>query len=137
MATVRREFDIPAPPTTVWDAIADFHAVHERLAPGFVADCRTVEGDRLVTFSTGAVVRERLVTSDADQRRLVYTVIESELDSTHHQAIFEVDPAPGRAAHSRVVWITDVLPHDNARVIEHMMDAGIAAIIRTLSSDAA
>jgi hypothetical protein len=33
-----------------WDAIRDFGAVHERLVPGFVVDCR-LDGDaRIVTF---------------------------------------------------------------------------------------
>ena len=39
----------------------DFGALHERLVPGFVVDCRLDgDGGRLVTFFNGAVAREVL-----------------------------------------------------------------------------
>ena len=43
MASITREIHIDADPAAVWDALRDFDAVHERLVPGFVVDCR-VEG---------------------------------------------------------------------------------------------
>jgi hypothetical protein len=36
MATVTKEFFIGASPDKVWDARRDFHAVHMRVAPGFL-----------------------------------------------------------------------------------------------------
>ena len=67
MATIRKEIMLDARPDDVWDALRDFHAVHERLVPGFVIDSRP-DGDnaRIVTFFNGAVVREVLVGVDED-----------------------------------------------------------------------
>jgi hypothetical protein len=43
-----------------------------------------------------------------------------------------VDAADGREG-CRLVWITDALPDDVAPVVGGMMDAGAAAIARTLA----
>jgi Polyketide cyclase / dehydrase and lipid transport len=59
MASIRKEILIDAPPEHVWDAIRDFGAVHERLVPGFVVDSRLDGDDRIVTFFSGAVQRNR------------------------------------------------------------------------------
>ena len=71
MATIRIETNIEAAPDRVWDALRDFGALHERLAPGFVTATETDGRDRLVTFSTGVTLRERLITRDDEARRLV------------------------------------------------------------------
>src|SRR5262245_10070461 len=59
MATIRKEIKLDARPDDVWDALRDFHAVHERLVPGFVSSAER-DGDdaRIVTFFNGAVARE-------------------------------------------------------------------------------
>lgn len=50
MASIRNEVVLAARATEVWDAVRDFGALHDRLVPGFVTDCR-LEGDtRIVTF---------------------------------------------------------------------------------------
>lgn len=106
--------------------------MHARVAPGFVV-ATTLDGDdRIVTFANGAQAREKLVTCDDVQRRLVYAVVESGLGATHHQAAVEVhdDGRPG--AGCRLVWTTDVLPDDLAGVLDQSMDAGAAAITRAL-----
>ncbi|MDG4826849.1 SRPBCC family protein [Asanoa sp. WMMD1127] len=132
MASVRREVLIAAPVDEVWAALADFGAVHERLVPGFVVACRLDGPDRVVTFFNGAVAREVLVDSDAAARRLVWTVTESGLGLTHHNASAQVFAAPGGG--SRFVWIADVLPHAAAVPVGRLMDRGIEVLRRTLSS---
>ena len=73
MASIIRQFTLDAPAGTVWDAVADFGALHTRLVPGFVT-ATAVDGDvRTVTFGNGMVVRERLVGMDPARRRLAYT----------------------------------------------------------------
>ena len=132
MASIREEFPVAAPADAVWAALKDFGAVHERLASGFVV-ATEVDGDaRVVTFANGAVAREVLVAVDDDTRRLVYSVVESPLGVTHHNASAQVVP-DGQGA-SRFVWITDVLPHEAAPTIREMMGAGAAAIRTTLES---
>jgi len=92
MASVRRQIEIDADADSVWDAIRDFGAVHERVVPGFVVDCR-LDGDaRIVTFFTGNVQREPLVDLDDRARRLVYGAVDSPLGATHYNASVQVWP---------------------------------------------
>src|SRR5436190_21598694 len=96
MASIQLDIPVDTNPAAAWDAVADFGAVHERLVPGFLADCRSDGADRVVTFGNAAVARERLVSLDPTRRRLVYSVVESSIGLTHHQASVEVlDPANG------------------------------------------
>jgi hypothetical protein len=132
MASIRKVVTVDAGPQDVWEALADFGAVHERVAPGFVTGVRLDGDDRIVTFANGAEARERLVSADEGLRRLVYTVVRSGLGLTHHQASVEVLDAPAGTAGCRVVWTTDILPDEVAPVVSRLMDEGAAAIARTL-----
>jgi hypothetical protein len=131
MASIRRDIQLRADPVTAWDAVRDFANVHERVAAGFVTATRLEGRDRIVTFVTGAEARERLVDVDDDRRRLVYSVIESPLGLSHHQASVEV--LDGTDGGSRLVWIADLLPDQAAPTIEAMMTQGASAIARTLA----
>src|SRR4029079_17871587 len=83
MASIIRQFTLDAPAGTVWDAVADFGALHTRLVPGFVT-ATAVDGDvRTVTFGNGMVVRERLAGMDPRRGRLAHT---KELDRAQHHA---------------------------------------------------
>jgi hypothetical protein len=133
MASIHREIEIVARPDDVWAAVRDVGAIHTRLAPGFVADTR-LEGDaRIVTFASGLVARELIVDVDDARRRLAWSVVGGR--PTHHNAslqVFESNPVG-----SRVVWIADLLPHELAEPIAGMIDAGMAAMKRTLENAAA
>ena len=134
MASIIRETVIDADPADVWEALADFGAVHERLVPGFVVESvLDGPGTRVVTFFNGAVAREVLVGTDGDARRLAYSVVDGPLRATHHNASAQVVPEGGR---SRFVWITDVLPDDLADGIGELMDRGIRVIKQTLEHTA-
>ncbi len=135
MASIIRQISIDSLPEDVWAALRDFGALHQRLVPGFVVDAHLEGNDtRVVTFFNGAVAREMLVGVDDDARRLAYSVIESALGSTHHNASAQVfTDGHGR---SRFVWITDVLPDHLAAPIGQLMDQGIGVIKRTLESRA-
>ena len=128
MASVHREIVIERPPAEVWDALADVGALHTRLAPGFVADCRLEPGARVVTFANGMVARELIVDVDAERRRVAWAVVGGRL--SHHNASAQVF-AEGSAA-TRFVWIADFLPDDHAPAIAAMIDQGMAAIKRHL-----
>jgi hypothetical protein len=126
MATIRREVVIRADPETAWAALRDFGAPQERLVPGFVVSTELEGDERVVTFFNGAVAREALVAVDDDDHRLVYSVVESALGLTHHNASAQV-VAEGAGA-VRVIWIADVLPHEVAPTIGEMMDRGTVAM---------
>lgn len=126
MATIRKQFEVPASADAVWEALRDFGAVHDKLATGFVAACALEEGGavRLVTFANGMQVRERLVTLDEAERRLVYSATGGR--ATHHNAAAQVVPLG--ADRCRFVWVTDLLPDAVAPAIEQMMETGARAM---------
>jgi hypothetical protein len=131
MATVIKDFFIAASAAKVWDALSDFHAVHERVAPGFLTAATRDGDDRILTFFNGFVARERLVGRDDTARRIAYTIVEGRF--THHHASTQVFP---HERGCRVVWITDMLPHMLAESSSMMMDQGCAAMIHTLQDHA-
>jgi len=57
----------------------DIGALHTRLVPGFVVATRLEPGARVVTFGSGAVAREPIVTLDGQ--------------ATHYNASVEVSPS--------------------------------------------
>jgi carbon monoxide dehydrogenase subunit G len=130
MATITKEFLIAAPPDKVWNAIRDFHAVHLRVAPGFVTSAAADGNDRILTFFNGAVARERLLGIDEGRRRMAYTIIQGRY--AYHHASFQVFP---HDSGSRVVWITDLLPDALYEISNMMMNRGSEAMIRTLGDN--
>lgn len=131
MATIRREFTLPASPERVWDAMRDVGALHVRVVRGFVTDTRLETGGRVVTFANGMVARERIVGIDDEARRIAWSVADSpRLD--HHNASVQVF---ARDRQTRAVWIVDVLPDAIAPDIAQMVDQAIAAMQRTFAAD--
>jgi len=123
MASIIREILVDASADKVWDAVADFGAVHTRFAPGFVVDTQLEEGARVVTFGNGMVARELFLGADHGTRRLAYSVRTERFE--HHSASFQVtDAGDGR---SRLVWTADVLPDAIAPMVAGMMEQGLKA----------
>jgi len=128
MASIRKEIALAARAEDVWAVLRDVGAVHRRLAPGFVTDTR-LDGDaRIVTFANGMVARELIVDVDEKARRVAYASVGGRL--THHNASMQVF-AEGDAR-CRLVWITDLLPHDMAGPIGAMIEQGSAVMKQTL-----
>jgi|CXWL01.1.fsa_nt_gi carbon monoxide dehydrogenase subunit G len=125
MASIIMDEIIAAPVERVWAALSDFAAA-DRVFTGVLTACALESDDvRSVTFANGMVARERLVGIDHDRRRFAYSV----LNFAHHNASFEVTPHPEGA---RVSWVCDVLPHEAAAQIHPLMQAGFAAMKRSL-----
>lgn len=133
MASVRKEFSVEAPADKAWDAVRDFTAVHERLVPGVLTEGRP-DGDsaRVVTFASGAVVREVLVGRDDAARRLAYSVVDSPFGFQHHNASIDVVADEDDPARCRIVWVTDLLPDELAGPVGDLMDAGATSMAQTL-----
>lgn len=130
MASIRREIMIDADPETVWDALRDWGALHEPLATGFVADCQREGSARIVTFASGAVLREEILGCDEQHRRLAWSIVDGPY--THHNGSAEVLPEDDR--HARFVWTSDLRPDSLAEATASAMEKGLAAIKRTLES---
>ncbi|MFF2080042.1 SRPBCC family protein [Kitasatospora sp. NPDC058162] len=133
IATIVEDVLIEADAESVWDAVRDVGAVHERLIPGYVLDTR-MDGDvRYLTTPGGAVIRELIVSVDDELRRLAYSAVEGfKIPLTHHHASFQVFPAAeGRC---RLVWTTDVLPNDMADQVRLRVSRGAQVMKQTLES---
>jgi hypothetical protein len=132
MATVCVEATVELPAQRVWEAVADVGAVHRRLLPGRVADVR-VEGDvRTLTMPDGSRVRELILAIDHTIRRMAYAVIEGQrLPLTYHHAAFQVFD---EGDHSRLVWVTDILPHTMADAVRGRVERGIEEMKEVLES---
>ncbi|MET0275092.1 MAG: SRPBCC family protein [Phenylobacterium sp.] len=123
MASIIKEIIVEASPDAVWDAVADFGALHTRFCPGFVTATELVPGARIVSFGNGQVVREVFLGADPAARRLAYAIDSERL--AHHSAAFQVlDAGEGQ---SRLVWTVDVLPDEMGPYLAERMDAGLAA----------
>jgi carbon monoxide dehydrogenase subunit G len=125
MASIHKDIPIDAHPDAVWDAVRDFGAVHQRLNPGFVTDCRLDGNARIVTFHNGNVVREDFVDCDDARRRLAYAITSRERVSHYNGSVQVLDDDNGR---SRIVWIVDVLPNEIATYISEQMDLAAVAM---------
>lgn len=130
MASIRKEAVIATSAAQLWDAMRDTGALHTRLVPGFVTDCRLEGEARVVTFANGLVARELIVDLDERARRMAYSARSERLE--HHNASVQVfEHGPGRC---RVVWIADVLPHAAAKNVGAMMEQGLACMSAALGT---
>lgn len=131
MASIRKEIRIDASPDRVWDALRDVGALHTRLVPGFVTDTR-MEGasTRVVTFHTGMVAREEIVSVDPAQRRVAWAVVDGPFRHFSGAARVTPDPKGG----SRFIWTADLLPDELADQVEQLMTSGIAVVKSTLET---
>jgi hypothetical protein len=130
MASIRNEVLLQASAGEVWDALRDFGALHRRLVPGFVIDCKLDGAARVVTFANGLVARELLVDCDETTRRLAYAIVGGR--AAHYGASAQVF-ADGLAA-SRLLWIIDLLPDELAPTVGAMAAQGIAAMQRQFNN---
>jgi carbon monoxide dehydrogenase subunit G len=129
MASIYKDIPVDAHPDAVWDAVRDFGAVHQRLNPGFVTDCRLDGNTRIVTFHNGNVVPEEFVDCDEARRRLVYAIVGLEGVKHYNGSVQVVGDGESR---SRIIWIIDVLPNDIAPYISGQMDLAVTAMQKVL-----
>lgn len=128
MATIRREIGIECNKGFVWDAIRDVGAIHKRLVPGFVVDCKLEADSRIVTFANGMVVRELIVDVDDKSCRHAWSARGEPL--THHNASLQVfSDGQDRC---RVVWIADLLPNEVAATVDEMIQHALNTMKKTL-----
>jgi polyketide cyclase/dehydrase/lipid transport protein len=130
MATIRKEILIDTTPEAAWDALRDVGALHTRLVAGFVTDTKLEGNTRVVTFKTGNVAREDIISVDAANRRVAWAIVGQGFH--HYNGAAQIFENGKRGI--RVVWITDLLPDSMAAAIDGAMTNGIAAMKKTLES---
>ena len=133
MAAIHNEIEIERSKEFVWDAIRDVGAIHKRLVPGFVVDCKLEADSRIVTFANGMVVRELIVDVNDATRRHSWSARADTL--THHNASIQVFSSGTDKC--RVVWIADLLPNEVAEAIGEMIQHGLNTMKLTLESHSA
>jgi uncharacterized protein YndB with AHSA1/START domain len=134
MSSIHKEITVDAPPEQVWAAVSDVGAVHRRLTPGLVLDTHLAGDVRTLRFPGGAVARELIVAIDNERRRLAYSVVEGRMPLVHHHASFQVfaDGVGG----TRLVWITDVLPHSLDEEVRVRVERGASVMKQALEAEA-
>jgi hypothetical protein len=127
MASIPKQITIDVAPAQAWAALREFGALH-KMASGFVTDTTLDGRDRLVTFFNGQTVRERLIGRDDERRRLAWSIVDGPY--AHHNGVAQIfDDNDGGTVFA---WTSDILPDEAAPRTAEMMDAGLAAIKRTL-----
>ncbi len=129
MATLRKQIALSTGPAIVWSAVRAFDQVHTRVAPGFLTKLEMDSGDRVLTFFNGLVARERLVTLDDEECRLVYSMVDGR--PSHYNAAVQVFP---EGDGSRLIWTIDVLPDELAPTVDGMMDHAVGFMKKTLEA---
>ncbi len=134
MATIRKEIVIEANADQVWDAVSDIGAVHQRFVPGYTLDTQLDGNDRILYFPHGGVVRERIVSIDAETYRFSYAVVEgSNPPLIHHHASFQVFAKDENE--SILVWITDFLPNHTEPEMRIRIDRASQVIKQTIEKE--
>jgi carbon monoxide dehydrogenase subunit G len=131
MASIHEEVLVNASSAEVWDAMRDVGQIHVRLVPGFVTDCRLDGEVRTVTFGNGMVVREPIVDVDEKRRRVSWAAEGEQF--AHYNASLQVFDEAGK---SRIVWISDFLPHALADTVGAMTKQALATMKQTLERNA-
>jgi hypothetical protein len=123
MASMFKEIVIDAPAEEIWSAVRDVGALHTRLVPGFVTDCKLEGETRVVTFGNGATLREPILSVDDARKRMAWTV-EGDF-ARHYNAVMHVI---AQGAKTRVTWTSDFLPHGLGEQMGPMQDQGLATM---------
>jgi carbon monoxide dehydrogenase subunit G len=127
--TIFRQFPVAAPADEAWRRLADVGAINQLMT--FLGEV-TLDGDRR-TCSLGelGVLDERILSVDAEQRRVAYAIQASPLGFEHHSASMSVHTdTDGRTT---ITWITDYAPASLAPHVEPLIDQGVASITDTLN----
>ena len=123
MASLHKEILINAPASELWRAVRDVGALHTRLVPDFVTDCKVEGEDRVVTFFNGQVARESIISNDDERKRLCWAILGG--FAKHYHAVMHVIAEGDKA---RVTWDSDFLPHALSDTIAGLQEAGLAAM---------
>lgn len=128
MATIHRQFDVPASPPQAWAALRDVGRVDELIT--FLGKV-TVEGDRrMCSLGDQGTLEELILSVDDDRRRLAYAIVRSPFGFVHHSASMQVQAGSGSG--SVLVWTTDVYPNEVVPALSEAIDAAVDSFRKTL-----
>ncbi|HWN84183.1 MAG TPA: SRPBCC family protein [Vicinamibacterales bacterium] len=130
MASIHIESKVAVSADTAWRALRQVGDADKLFAP--VLDRAELHGDmRMVHFTNGPMLHERIIDVDEPKRRVAYSVLDSPGLTYHHAAMQIVDDGPQRC---RFVWTTDFLPAESAASLRPVIEAGAQALKTNLET---
>ncbi len=128
MATARAYARIDGPAEEVWALVTDPTALPAWF-PGVQET--TLEGDvRTVTTTTGVVVRERIVTNDAELRRFQYSLLELPGLESHVATVDVLADGDGVIA----VYAADVKPDAAGAQMQQSVTAAVEGLKKAVET---
>lgn len=129
MATIRKTIDINASTDDVWAKISDIGGISKLI--GFLQDSQASGDTRVCTLADGGVLREDIVSVDADLHRVAYSITESPLNMSFHAASMELEQTP---TGTRLTWTTDLKPDEASEQFGPLVDMAAKDMETTLAS---
>jgi hypothetical protein len=131
MTSIIREFAIGADEERAWAALADVASINKLIT--FLGPV-TVDGDvRTVDMGEFGIIEELIVSLDADERRLSYTLTKSPWNFQHHHSSMQILPPHGTDSGARVRWIVDLKPDSAAEEFATGLDGAVESLKNSLS----
>ena len=128
MASIRTARRIQAPAQRIWDVIANAGQVHSWFPLVKTAE---IDGDiRTAVLQDGSVLKEQIVTVDAQLYRFQYRVIGGDLPFEHH--LGTIDVIALNDEESLVVYGTDVQPESLALALGPAIDDAVNTLAQAL-----
>lgn len=128
MGSIRKETTVRVPAGEAWAALRDV-AHPDQLFAGVLTDAQLDGNKRTVTFANGLVAHEVILDIDDPTRRVAYAVVGV---FEHHSASMQVIPeGEGRC---RFIWIADMLPDEQMKNVETLMQQGTKALVKNLEA---
>lgn len=129
MATIKRDFPLPASPDVVWRRLSDIGAVNELI--DFIGPV-TVDGDtRRCEMGDGSKLEELIITVDDASKRVAYSIRQSPFGMEHHSASMQA-VSDGNGG-TRFVWVSDFTPDAVASALEGAIDQSVESIQRVFA----
>ncbi len=129
MATIRKRIEVAAGPEKVWEKLSKVGEISKLI--GFVSDSVLTGDTRVCSLAQGGSLKEKIVTVDAEARRVVYTITESPLNMAFHAASMEIEAAGDGTA---MTWTVDLLPAEAAEQMEPMLAAAMEDMKSSLAA---
>jgi hypothetical protein len=133
MATIQLSAQVKRNPGEVWKRVQAID--WPKHLTNMIHDVEVTGPDtRICHMQDGGKLVEKVVSTDNETRRQVYSVQESPFGLEHHNASMQVFSEDGGC--SRVVWTTDVLPSAFADQMKPVLEGEFQTIVSRLSDEA-
>ncbi|MFY0681039.1 MAG: SRPBCC family protein [Thalassovita sp.] len=128
MATISKTIPAASGVQNAWKMVSNIGAVDKLV--DMIQSCELHDDLRICTLEDGQSIKEKIITVDADAKRLVYTITEGPMPIEFHCASVVVSATEHAA---ELTWTVDVKPDALAAPLSDMMDAVAASMAQRLA----